>query len=114
MLDLVHHIRESHLTLNGTLSFLNQWEYFSNGACILGIGRPTALIQTSDPLTQHGQLTKTGPYAGSLTAFRTGMFISESFSPSVRSSDLDHIPRANRGPEAPEAHRSSVDNALIG
>ena len=36
-------------------------------------GSPIALTETSDPLTQHGQLTKTGPYAGSLTAFRTGV-----------------------------------------
>ena len=72
MLDLLDRIRESDLTLNGTLSFLNQWEYFSNGACLLRKGSSTALIETSDPLTQHGQLTKTGPYAGNLTAFRTG------------------------------------------
>ncbi|KAL8794813.1 MAG: hypothetical protein Q9195_002641 [Heterodermia aff. obscurata] len=55
MLNLLRRIRESHLTFNGTLNFLKQWEYFSN-----------------DPLSQHGQLTRTGPYAGSLTAFRTG------------------------------------------
>ena len=36
MLDLLHRIRESHLKLNGTLSFLNHWEYFSHGAYLLG------------------------------------------------------------------------------
>lgn len=43
------------MIINGSLSFLNDWEYF-----------------TSTPETDFDQLTRTGPYSGTLGAFTTG------------------------------------------
>jgi acid phosphatase len=44
------------LPFNGSLSFLNEWSYFSNNTA-----------------ADFGQLTNTGPYAGTLGAFTTGV-----------------------------------------
>ncbi|KAJ5110074.1 hypothetical protein N7532_002719 [Penicillium argentinense] len=44
------------LPLNGSLAFLNHWSYF-----------------TDNPSRDFGQLTSTGPYAGTLNAFTTGV-----------------------------------------
>ncbi|MCJ1467225.1 acid phosphatase pho5 [Pseudocyphellaria aurata] len=55
MLALLERIQDWNGTLKGDLAFVNNWKYFSN-----------------DPSSHHGQLTTTGPYAGDLTASRTG------------------------------------------
>lgn len=49
-------IEEVNVPLNGSLSFLNNWTYFTN-----------------DPSKDLNQLTTTGPYAGTLQAFTTGV-----------------------------------------
>ncbi|KAL4958140.1 histidine phosphatase superfamily [Aspergillus filifer] len=54
-LDLLHCIRETNAPLNGSLSFLNNWTYF-----------------TDTPSTDFDQLTRTGPYSGTLGSFATG------------------------------------------
>ncbi|KAL4962495.1 allantoate permease family MFS transporter [Aspergillus stella-maris] len=54
-LDLLHRIKEYNLVFNGTLSFLNNWTYFTN-----------------TPSTDFDQLTRTGPYSGTLGSFTTG------------------------------------------
>ena len=56
MLDLVSRIRNSPDPLNASLAFANTWTYF-----------------TPSPSTHHEQLTVTGPYAGTLEAFTTGV-----------------------------------------
>ncbi|KAJ6095346.1 histidine phosphatase superfamily, partial [Penicillium sp. IBT 16267x] len=55
-LQLLERIRALQVPLNGSLSFLNNWTYF-----------------TDDPSRDFGQLTSTGPYAGTLGAFTTGV-----------------------------------------
>jgi acid phosphatase len=57
MLDLVERIKTSNITIKGDLGFLNTWEYFADG----------------DPSGKFEQLTSTGPYAGTLEAFTTGV-----------------------------------------
>ncbi|KAL4937238.1 hypothetical protein BDV06DRAFT_216033 [Aspergillus oleicola] len=54
-LDLLHRIKEANVALNGSLFFLNNWTYF-----------------TDTPSTDFDQLTRTGPYSGTLGAFTTG------------------------------------------
>ncbi|KAL4782701.1 histidine phosphatase superfamily [Aspergillus varians] len=54
-LDLLTRIKEANVVLNGSLSFLNNWDYF-----------------TSTPERDFDQLTRTGPYSGTLGAFTTG------------------------------------------
>ena len=49
-------IEELNVLLNGSLSFLNNWTYITN-----------------DPSKDFNQLTSTGPYAGTLQAFTTGV-----------------------------------------
>lgn len=49
-------IEEVNVPLNGSLSFLNNWTYFAN-----------------DSSKDFDQLTNTGPYAGTLQAFTTGV-----------------------------------------
>lgn len=49
-------IEEVNVPLNGSLSFLNNWTYFTN-----------------DSSKDFNQLTTTGPYAGTLQAFTTGV-----------------------------------------
>jgi acid phosphatase len=56
MLDLVGRIKSPNVTLEGPLAFVKDWEYFS-----------------SDPQANFEQLTTTGPYAGTLDAFTTGV-----------------------------------------
>ncbi|KAF9884466.1 acid phosphatase pho5 [Aspergillus nanangensis] len=55
-LELLSRIREQNIPLNGSLSFLNNWTYF-----------------TTEPQKDFNQLTRTGPYAGTLQAFTTGI-----------------------------------------
>ncbi|KAJ5813662.1 Multiple inositol polyphosphate phosphatase [Penicillium pulvis] len=55
-LQLLERITALKVPLNGSLSFLNNWTYF-----------------TDDPSKDFGQLTSTGPYAGILGAFTTGV-----------------------------------------
>ncbi|KAI9823486.1 MAG: acid phosphatase pho5 [Thelocarpon impressellum] len=57
MLSALEHIKSLKLKLKGDLAFLDDWEYFSNG--------------TSSSTVPH--LTATGPYAGTLEAFSTGV-----------------------------------------
>ncbi|KAL8652833.1 MAG: hypothetical protein Q9226_004097 [Calogaya cf. arnoldii] len=52
MLTLLQRIKDSSITLKGDLEFVNDWQYFS--------------------LTEHDQLTTTGPYAGTLSSFAAG------------------------------------------
>ncbi|KAL4917720.1 histidine phosphatase superfamily [Aspergillus aurantiobrunneus] len=54
-LDLLTRIKEANVVLNGSLSFVNDWEYF-----------------TSTPEQDLDQLTRTGPFSGTLGAFTTG------------------------------------------
>jgi acid phosphatase len=56
MLNLVDRIKNPNITLKGPLAFVKDWEYFS-----------------SDPQANFEQLTNTGPYAGTLEAFATGV-----------------------------------------
>ncbi|KAJ6122116.1 hypothetical protein N7512_004581 [Penicillium capsulatum] len=53
---LIERISKLQKSLSGSLSFLNDWTYF-----------------TEDPSRDLGQLTSTGPYAGTLSAFTTGV-----------------------------------------
>ena len=55
-LELLERINALNGPLNGSLSFLNHWSYF-----------------TDNPTRDFGQLTTTGPYAGTLGAFMTGV-----------------------------------------
>ncbi|THC90417.1 hypothetical protein EYZ11_010116 [Aspergillus tanneri] len=55
-LALLNRIKEADVIVNGSLSFLNNWTYL-----------------TSDPEKDFDQLTGTGPYAGKLQAFTTGI-----------------------------------------
>ncbi|KAL4995567.1 histidine phosphatase superfamily [Aspergillus recurvatus] len=54
-LDLLKRIKEANVVFNGSLSFLNNWDYF-----------------TGSPEEDFDQLTRTGPYSGTLGAFTTG------------------------------------------
>ncbi|KAL4805869.1 histidine phosphatase superfamily [Aspergillus unguis] len=54
-LGLLNRIKEANVVLNGSLSFLNDWQYF-----------------TRNPEEDFDQLTRTGPYSGTLGAFTTG------------------------------------------
>ncbi|KAF2434710.1 phosphoglycerate mutase-like protein [Tothia fuscella] len=56
MLDLVDRIKADNVTLTGPLSFVKDWEWFA-----------------SDGEASFEQLTTTGPYAGTLDAFTTGV-----------------------------------------
>lgn len=55
-LQFLKRVKETGLPLNGSLEFLNDWTYFSD-----------------NPQRDFGELTNTGPYAGTLGAFRTGV-----------------------------------------
>ncbi|KAJ5092519.1 hypothetical protein NUU61_007389 [Penicillium alfredii] len=55
-LKFLERVRDAGLSLNGSLAFLNNWTYF-----------------TDNPARDFGQLTNTGPYAGTLGAFTTGV-----------------------------------------
>lgn len=55
-LEFLDRVNALEIPLNGSLAFLNHWTYFTN-----------------DPSRDFGQLTSTGPYAGTLTAFTTGV-----------------------------------------
>ncbi|PWY83454.1 phosphoglycerate mutase-like protein [Aspergillus heteromorphus CBS 117.55] len=55
-LALLSRIKETGVSLNGSLSFLNNWTYI-----------------TDDPASDFEQLTTTGPYNGISKAFSTGM-----------------------------------------
>ncbi|KAI9852798.1 MAG: acid phosphatase pho5 [Thelocarpon superellum] len=56
MLALLERIRTSKVQLSGNLTFVNDWEYF-----------------TKNPEKNLEQLTTSGPYAGTLEAFTTGV-----------------------------------------
>ncbi|KAK4982172.1 hypothetical protein LTR66_009435 [Elasticomyces elasticus] len=56
MLELFQHIRHANTTLTGDLDFANDWDFF-----------------TGDPSADFESLTTTGPYAGTLEAFGTGV-----------------------------------------
>nr|POE59047.1 3-phytase b [Quercus suber] len=56
MLDLYERIRRSNITLRGDLEFMNESQFFLD-----------------DPLGHFEQLVSTGPYAGTLEAFATGV-----------------------------------------
>ncbi|KAI9796572.1 MAG: acid phosphatase pho5 [Candelina submexicana] len=56
MMDLLDRIKGLNITLLGDLQFVNDWEYF-----------------TQEPDKHLEQLTTTGPYAGTLEAFTTGV-----------------------------------------
>ncbi|KAE8351361.1 histidine phosphatase superfamily [Aspergillus coremiiformis] len=55
-LSFLRRVKEANIVLNGSLSFLNNWSYF-----------------TDQPQEDFEQLTRTGPYAGTLQAFSTGV-----------------------------------------
>ncbi|KAL9030929.1 MAG: hypothetical protein Q9196_001003 [Gyalolechia fulgens] len=55
MLALLQRIKDSNITLKGDLEFVNDWD-----------------VPESDPSAEHDQLTTTGPYAGTLSAFAAG------------------------------------------
>ncbi|KAF2083825.1 phosphoglycerate mutase-like protein [Saccharata proteae CBS 121410] len=56
MLDMLDRVKATNITLQGDLAFLNSWQFF-----------------TASPQTHFEQLTTTGPYAGTLSAFTTGV-----------------------------------------
>lgn len=73
MLKLLERIRQSNVTLRGDLDFVNEWQYFCD-----------------DPSLQHDQLTNTGPFAGTLIAFRTGTKLRARYSHLLPSSSSPH------------------------
>ncbi len=56
MLELYQHIQKANITLKGELAFANDWDFFM-----------------SDPSARLENLVSTGPYAGTLEAFATGV-----------------------------------------
>lgn len=56
MLELYHRIQHSQYPLNGSLAFANEWNFL-----------------THDPSAHFESLVSTGPYAGTLEAFGTGV-----------------------------------------
>ena len=56
MLELYHRIKDSNVTLKGDLAFVNEWDFF-----------------TTEPAEHFESLVSTGPYAGTLEAFETGV-----------------------------------------
>jgi acid phosphatase len=58
--------------IEGELSFLNHWNMFFDGTTPLAIILFSTNI-SADPINELEQLTKTGPYAGSLESFTTGV-----------------------------------------
>jgi len=56
MLELFQHIQKANTTLTGELAFANDWDFFM-----------------SDPSVRLENLVSTGPYAGTLEAFATGV-----------------------------------------
>ncbi|TKA81855.1 hypothetical protein B0A55_01595 [Friedmanniomyces simplex] len=56
MLELYHHIQKANITFQGELAFVNDWDFFMR-----------------DPTTHLENLVSTGPYAGTLQAFATGV-----------------------------------------
>lgn len=56
MLELYQRIANAATTLNGSLAFANEWNFF-----------------TGDPTTDFDNLVSTGPHAGTSTAFNTGV-----------------------------------------
>ncbi|KAI9879340.1 MAG: acid phosphatase pho5 [Pleopsidium flavum] len=71
MLDLLRRIKDANTTLKGDLEFVNGWEYF-----------------TDDPDKHLEQLTTTGPFAGTLEAFTTGVKLRTRY---------NHLLNASRG-----------------
>ncbi|KAJ6041074.1 hypothetical protein N7499_001252 [Penicillium canescens] len=55
-LDFLKRVQDTGLPLNGSLAFLQNWTYI-----------------TDDPDKDFGELTSTGPYAGTLSSFTTGV-----------------------------------------
>ncbi|KAI4204945.1 MAG: hypothetical protein LQ350_000797 [Teloschistes chrysophthalmus] len=77
MLALLQRIKDSNITLKEQLDFVNDWPYFSLGqsAVYPNTNQGIHLTQDSSPLdpsAEHDQLTTTGPYAGTLSAFAAG------------------------------------------
>lgn len=56
MLELYHRMKDSNVTLQGDLAFVNHWDFF-----------------TTEPAEHFESLVSTGPYAGTLEAFTTGV-----------------------------------------
>ncbi|KAK5114695.1 hypothetical protein LTR62_002268 [Meristemomyces frigidus] len=56
MLELFQHIQQANVTLNGSLAFANDWDFFMK-----------------DPSDRLENLVATGPHAGTLLAFGTGV-----------------------------------------
>jgi len=56
MLELYQHIQSANVSLQGDLSFANEWNFFM-----------------ADPSQNFENLVSTGPYAGTLEAFATGV-----------------------------------------
>ena len=56
MLDIFHRIQQSNVKLKGKLAFANEWKFF-----------------TQDPAQHFESLVSTGPHAGTLEAFETGV-----------------------------------------
>ncbi|KAJ6179828.1 hypothetical protein N7519_010289 [Penicillium mononematosum] len=81
-LQFLKRVKEIGLPLNGSLEFLNDWTYFSD-----------------TPERDFGELTSTGPYAGTLGAFRTGVrfrtryrdLVSEDIRTRLWASDSDRV-----------------------
>ncbi|KAI4250352.1 MAG: hypothetical protein LQ352_005357 [Teloschistes flavicans] len=73
MLALLQRIKDSNITLKGHLDFVNDWPYFS-----------------LDPSAEHDQLTSTGPYAGTLSAFAAGTRLRTRYRNLLSSPSLPH------------------------
>jgi acid phosphatase len=56
MLQLLERLQNPAITTSGDLAFVKDWQFF-----------------TSEPMADFEQLTRSGPYAGTLTAFTTGV-----------------------------------------
>ena len=56
MIDFYQRIQHANVTLRGDLAFANEWDFF-----------------TTDPAEHFESLVSTGPYAGTLEAFATGV-----------------------------------------
>ena len=73
MIALVDRIHASKVKLKGELEFANDWQYFTQGPRISVLARRRYADHSAEPDKHLEQLTTTGPFAGTLEAFTTGV-----------------------------------------
>ncbi|KAL8873292.1 MAG: hypothetical protein Q9174_001221, partial [Haloplaca sp. 1 TL-2023] len=91
MLALLQRIKEANVTFKGNLEFVNNWQYFSLGrSSVTLIASFMVTNLPKDPTAEHDQITTTGPYAGTLSAFTTGTKLRTRYLHLLASSSLSH------------------------